>query len=219
MLQQHNVGRGVSGNNRTLIEDGSMILKIGPTDIVIPAIANRWSPRAFDDKEVSAEKIAAILEAARWAPSSFNEQPWRFLVVNKFDDIDSYNLLLDGLVPFNRSWAASAPVLILVSADTTFARNGKLNRHAAFDTGQAVANLTTQATELGLSTHQIGGVDFDQLRKAFAIPEKFDLLDVITLGYQGNLLELSEELQKQEEAPRSRKELADVSFFNNFATE
>ena len=193
-----------------------MLEKTGTTKNIIPAIANRWSPMAFSESEVSAEIITDILEAARWAPSSFNEQPWRFLVMNKHDNSDSYDQLLDCLAPFNKKWAATVPILILVAAKTTFDRNGKVNKHALFDTGQAVANMIIQATESGLHSHQIGGVDFEKAHEVFKIDSDYELVDVIALGYQGNHLDLPEDMRKREEAPRSRKPLQEVAFHNRF---
>jgi hypothetical protein len=126
-------------------------------------IRSRWSPRAFSDKEVPAGDLAAILDAARWAASSYNEQPWRFIVATK-QDPEAYQKLLGLLLPFNQAWAKTAPVLILMAAKKTFTHNHTPNKYALHDTGAALANLFLQATALGLHAHGMAGFDYDRAR-------------------------------------------------------
>jgi nitroreductase len=187
-------------------------LKKAPTvDGVLPAIHQRWSPRSFAARDVSPEDLKKVFEAARWAPSSYNEQPWRFLVGRRGDTV--YKKIFDSLMPFNRLWAVNAPVLILGAAKSKFSHNDSLNSAAVFDLGAASAYLVLQAHELGLATHQMAGYDQSAARAAFAIPEEFALGSVIALGYQGEPAALTnEQMLAQEVAPRHRKALSDFVF-------
>lgn len=178
---------------------------------VLPVIHHRWSPRSFADREVSAADLKKVFEAARWAASSFNEQPWRFLVGRSKSE--AYKKIFSTLMPFNQSWAASAPVLILGVARTTFSHNGAPNRVALYDLGAATAYLTLQAASLGIHTHSMAGFDVDAARTAFAIPEDFQPGAVTALGYQGEPADLpSEDLLERELEPRTRKELKQIVF-------
>jgi nitroreductase len=173
-------------------------------------IRRRWSPRAFADKEVSADTLKAIFEAARWAASSSNEQPWRFLVGRRGDE--TYQKIFNSLVEFNQSWAKTAPVLILSVAKRTFTAKGNPNRTALYDTGAATANLTLQATASGLHTHSMAGFDGDQVRASFAIPSDYEIGAVTAFGYFGDPSTLPEHLLKIEVAPRQRKSLEEIVF-------
>jgi nitroreductase len=175
-----------------------------------PVIAHRWSPRAFADKPVSSDDLKKIFEAARWAASSFNEQPWRFLVGRKGDE--TYKKIFDTLVEFNQGWAKSAPVLVLSAAKKTFTHNGSPNNYGVHDTGAATATLTLQATALGLHTHGMAGFDTAKARAAFNIPDDFEIGAVTAIGYLGDAETLPEGLKTQETAPRSRKPLEEVVF-------
>jgi|ERR1700677_696387 nitroreductase len=180
-------------------------------DGVLPIFHKRWSPRSFSDREVSKADLAKVFEAARWAASSFNEQPWRFLVGTR--NSTAYTKILDSLVPFNQQWAAAAPVLILGVARSKFSQNDSPNRVALYDLGAAASYLTLQATALGLATHQMAGFDPDAARKAFEIPAEYVFGAVIALGYQGEPAALpNEQFIAQEVAPRQRKELKDFVF-------
>ena len=148
--------------------------------------------------------------AAAWAASSYNEQPWRFLVGRTGDD--TYAKILDALIEFNQSWAKSAPVLILSVGKKTFTQNGKPNGHGLHDTGAASANLALQATALGLHTHGMAGFDHAKVRGSFGIPEDFEMGAVWALGYLGDTGALPESMQQMEKAPRTRKELKDFVF-------
>jgi nitroreductase len=187
-------------------------LKHAPVvDGVLRLFHSRWSPRSFSDREVSTTDLAKVFEAARWAASSFNEQPWRFLVGTR--NSPAFKKILDSLMPFNQAWAGKAPVLILGTTKTKFSHNDGANRVALYDLGAAASYLTLQAAELGLSTHQMAGFDQDAARKAFGIPDDYILGAVIALGYQGDPSALpNEQMLAQETAPRTRKSLKDFVF-------
>jgi len=173
-------------------------------------IRQRWSPRAFSDKEIPAADLKTLFEAARWAASSSNEQPWRFLVGRRGDE--TYQKIFNALVPFNQSWAKSAPVLVLSVAKKTFTEKGTPNRHALHDTGAATANLFLQATAIGLHTHSMAGFDPEQLRASFAIPSDYEIGAVVAIGYFGDPGGLPEHLHKIEVSPRQRKPVEEFVF-------
>ena len=172
------------------------------------AIAERKSPRSFSNAEVSSADLKKVFEAARWAASSYNEQPWRFLVGHKGDA--TYQKIFDSLVEFNQSWAKSAPVLILSVASNKFAHNGTPNGYALHDTGAATAYLTLTAWTLGLRTHSMGGFDQAKARAAFTIPDDYLIGAVTALGHPGDGTELPEAIKKMESAPRVRKALDEI---------
>ncbi len=177
-------------------------------------LANRWSGRAYDaGKAVSQEQVVSLLEAARWAPSCFGDQPWRYVFCNKADNMQAWQAAFDCLVPGNQGWAVNAPVLLLICADTLFGHNDKPNKWAAYDTGAATENLCLQATALGLMAHQMGGFDADKARATFKVPERYQILAMVTVGYQAAIEGLSEEDKAREVAARSRKPLEEL-FFN-----
>jgi nitroreductase len=178
---------------------------------VHPLIRSRWSPRSFSSREVSAKDLRTILEAARWAASSFNEQPWRFLVATKSDPT-AYQKLLNILVEFNQQWARTAPVLMLTVAKKTFANNGAPNHHALHDTGAALANLMLQATALGLYAHGMAGYDHERARKELGIPDDYEVGAAVAIGYLDSPDKLPEDLSKREVAPRQRKPLEEIVF-------
>jgi nitroreductase len=176
---------------------------------VLPAVLHRWSPRSFADRDVSAEDLKKVFEAARWAASSYNEQPWRYLVGTRGSE--TYKKIFSTLIPFNQSWAGTAPVLILGVASTKFSHNGAPNGYGLHDLGAASSYLTLQASELGLKTHQMAGFDHEAARKAFGIPEDYVLGSVIALGYLGEPAALgNEQMISMEVAPRERKPLSEV---------
>ncbi len=181
---------------------------LAETEAVQRAILERRSPRSFSSEEVSSADLTKLFEAARWAASSYNEQPWRFLVGRKGDP--TYQKIFDSLVEFNQGWAKSAPVLILSYASRKFAHNGALNHYALHDTGAATAYLTLQAWELGLRTHSMGGFDEAGVRASFGIAEDFVIGAVTALGHPGETSELSDALQKMEAGPRLRKPLDEI---------
>lgn len=178
---------------------------------VLPIIHHRWSPRAFADRTVEPEKLAKVFEAARWAASSFNEQPWRYLVGRRGDE--TYKKIYESLGEFNQAWAGKAPVLILGMAKTKFSHNGSANTSAVYDLGAASSYLTLQAAALGLAAHQMAGYNRDAARAALGIPEEYALGAVIALGYQGEPAALSHpQMREQEVAPRQRKPLGEFVF-------
>jgi nitroreductase len=167
-------------------------------------IRERWSPRAFSAEMVEPEKLLSLFEAARWAASCFNEQPWSFIVATK-DNKEEFERVLGCLVEANARWAQHAPVLMLSVASLNFAHNGKPNRHAFHDVGQAVASLTVQATTLGLVVHQMAGFSPAKARTEFAIPDDYEAVAAIALGYQGDPASLPDDLRQKELAPRTRR--------------
>ncbi len=170
---------------------------------IINEIKIRKSGRAYSERLVEPEKIHQLLEAARWAPSSMNEQPWRYIVAKK-DDTVLYNKVFGSLAESNQSWVKNAPVLIVSLARRTFIRNGVANRHALYDTGAANSLLTIQTSALGLNAHQMGGFDYEKLKSALAISDDMEIAVVISIGYPGEIDKLPEALQKRELAPRER---------------
>ncbi|MBI4537506.1 MAG: nitroreductase family protein [candidate division NC10 bacterium] len=174
-------------------------------------VRRRWSPVGFADRPVEREKLLSLFEAARWAASSFNEQPWRFIVCPK-NDAEAYGRLLGCLVPQNVAWAQHAPVLMLTVAKLRFSHNDLPNRHAWHDVGQAIATLLVQATALGLHAHQMAGFDAARARGAFGIPDGFEPVAAVALGYLGDPQALPEPLKEREFRPRQRKPLNDMVF-------
>jgi nitroreductase len=173
-------------------------------------IRRRWSPRAYSDKEVTAAELKKLFEAARWAASSSNEQPWRFLVGRRGDE--TYQKIFNALVEFNQSWARSAPVLVLSVAKKSFTAKGTPNPYGMHDTGAASANLALQATAIGLHTHSMAGFDREQARASFAIPSDYEIGAVTAIGYLGDPAGLPEHLHKMEVSPRQRKPLEEFVF-------
>lgn len=177
---------------------------------VLEVILHRWSPRAYAERDVAPEDLKRVFEAARWAASSYNEQPWRFLVGHKGSE--TYTRIFDTLVPQNQSWAKSAPVLILSVAKKHFTHSGDQNLHAWHDVGAATATLGLQATALGLHAHSMAGFDHALAKSSFGIPDDHDTVAVTALGYLGDSATLPDTLRKMEESPRQRKELKDIVF-------
>ncbi len=178
---------------------------------VLDEIEKRWSPRAFADTPVSGDDLRQILDAARWAMSSYNEQPWRYVVATK-DDPEGYDRVLACLNEFNREWAQTAPVLMLAFAQNTFSANGNENRHARHDVGAASAFLTLQATRLGLYVHQMAGILPDVIEQTFSLPDGMEPVTALALGELGDPADLPEKLEQQEYADRSRKPLSEIVF-------
>src|SRR5258708_18098357 len=176
----------------------------------LPVILQRWSPRAFADRDVSPADLRKVFEAARWAPSSYNEQPWRFIVGTR--NSSAYRKIGESLMPFNQAWALSAPVLILGVSKPRFSRNDTPNKCAAHDLGAATGFITLQAAALGLVTHQMAGFDQDKARELFAIPETYVMGSVMALGYQGEPSKLTQQFLVSEVEPRIRKPLSEIVF-------
>jgi nitroreductase len=171
-------------------------------------IRDRWSPRAFADKAIPKDVLRSLFEAARWAPSSNNEQPWAYLVATK-DHKENFEKMLGVLVEFNAGWAKNAAALALAMAKLTFAQNNAPNRNAQYDAGAASAWLTVEATLQGLAVHQMAGFDPEKARRSFGIPEGWEPLAVIAIGYPGDPDSLPSKLKDRELAPRTRKPISE----------
>jgi nitroreductase len=192
--------------------------KPAPTAVPIHEIlSHRWSPRAFDSRAVEPGKLHSLFEAARWAASAYNAQPWFFLVGTK-DDPANFQRVLDCFVEFNQGWAKHAPVVALSVARLKFEHNGQPNRHAFHDVGQAAANLALQATALGLQIHQMAGIEPEKARATFAIPEGYEAVAGIALGYPGDPASLPDHLRDRELAPRQRNPLSSFVFTGTWGT-
>ena len=179
--------------------------KLADTTYPIEALLKqRWSPRAFAEHPVEIEKLLSLWEAARWSASCANQQPWYFIVATK-EEKTEYARLLSCLRENNQLWASQAPVLMVSVAKLAFDMNGQPNRYAFHDVGLAVANLIVQATALGLYVHQMAGFYPDKVRELYGVPDDFEPVAGIVLGYPGDPATLSEELQQRELAPRTRK--------------
>jgi nitroreductase len=174
-------------------------------------LARRWSPRAFSERPVERHKLLSVLEAARWAPSSRNEQPWAFLLAPR-EDSATFGAIVGVLADSNRIWAQNSPVLILTMVHTRWQKEGTPNRVALHDLGQSIANLVVQATSVGLSTHQMGGFNVEAARARFHVPDGWDPVTVVALGYAAEPETLPEELRERELAQRRRKPLEEFVF-------
>jgi nitroreductase len=177
-------------------------------------IENRWSPRSFSDKAVEKEKIQQFFEAARWAPSAYNDQPWRFIVGIKGDE--TWQKIFDSLVEFNQMWAVNAPVLVVAVGAELREVNGEKNGTWQYDVGQAMAYLTIQAYDDGLVMHQMGGFDPAKVVESFNLPKNYIPLSVSALGYQDVSEKLPAPLNKMEKGERSRKPLSELVFSGVF---
>lgn len=181
-------------------------------------IAQRWSPRAYSDQPVPNAKLLSLFEAAAWSASCFNQQPWRFIVATKQDHPEVYDKLFNCLVDANKAWANKAPVLMLAVSKMTF-NNGNHNFHAFYDTGQAMANLSIEAVNQGLWVHQMAGFDPEKARQAFNFDDDFNPIAMATIGYQGDVETLPEQLRELEKAPRGRNFLGDFVFTEEWGKE
>jgi len=181
-----------------------------PAPIEFPVhdlIRDRWSPRAFANKPVEPAILASLFEAARWAPSSSNEQPWTYFVATK-DDAENFAKTLSVLVEFNAAWAKDAPVLVIAVSRLNF-QNGQPNRNAFYDTGAATALLTVESTARGLAVHQMAGFDHAKAKQVFEIPADCEPIAAIAIGYPGDPSALPDKLRDREVAPRTRKPLTE----------
>ncbi|MGY1642635.1 nitroreductase family protein [Geodermatophilus sp. SYSU D00703] len=180
--------------------------KAATTDAPLhPLLAQRWSPRALDPRhDLSASQLTALLEAARWAPSASNTQPWRFAVALRGDA--EYAALLDALASGNRAWAHAASALVVAAAETT-GPDGAARPWAIYDTGQAVAHLSVQAQHEGLAVHQLGGFDRDRVAALLAAPGEVTPLVVLAIGRRDDALQLPEPFASRETAVRDRMPL------------
>ena len=173
-------------------------------------LLSRWSPRSYTDQTVSDADLKTLFTAASWAASSYNEQPWRFLVGRKGDE--TYKKIFDSLAPMNQAWAKSAPVLFATFGKKTFSHNGAPNGYGLHDTGAASATLSLQAQALGMHTHGMGGFDKETLRAFFGVPEDFEAGACWALGYLGDPGNVPDNFKDMEKAPRTRKPLESFVF-------
>jgi nitroreductase len=177
-------------------------------------LARRWSPRAFDpDKAVSAEQLAALLEAARWAPSCNGDEPWRYLIWERSRHPEGWQKAFDCLSDNNKKWVKNVPVLMLSCAGSIFGHSGKPNRYGPHDVGAASVCLALQGAALGLAVHQMGGYDASKARAAFNIPEGYTPMAMIAVGYQTSPDVLDADTREKELKPRSRKPIQ-TQFFD-----
>ncbi len=175
-------------------------------------VAERWSPYGFDEgRPVADEDLESLFEAARWAPSAYNEQPWRYIVARRTDS-GQFEKVLSCLVDGNRVWASFAPVLALGVASRRFSRNGRENGTALHDLGLASANLLVEATSRGLLVHQMSGIHPEKARGLFGIPEGFDAVTGIAIGCPGRPGGLPDDLAARDLEPRTRNPLARFVF-------
>lgn len=186
--------------------------KPAPADFPLhELLRQRWSPRAFSGDELGPDEISLLFEAARWAPSAFNEQPWAFLVATRQRAAD-FAKLLGCLSPGNQAWAQHAAGLAITVARHDLAGKPQPNRTALYDLGQAVAHFTFQATALGIAVHQMAGLDLEQARLACEVPQGWSPVTAVAFGRPGDAAALPEALRAREAAPRMRKPLHEFVF-------
>ena len=182
-----------------------MTNKTASTDYpILPVLAKRWSPYGFADRPVAETDLRSLFEAARWAASSYNEQPWSYLLATK-ENPPEFARLLSCLVEANQAWAKAAPVLVLGVVSLRFAKNSEDNRAAVHDLGLASANLVVEATSRHLSVHQMIGILPERARELYQIPEHSEAWTAIAIGYAANPAHLPEATQERDQAPRKRK--------------
>jgi len=181
---------------------------------ILDVIRRRWSPRAFDPgRGVDRDELRRLFEAARWSASSYNAQPWRFVVVDRARSPDAHQALFGSLLGHNPGWAAAAPVLVLVAVHLTLERDGRRNTHAWYDTGQAVSLLALQATDQGLGVRQMQGFDPAVARAACRVPDDYEPAVVMAIGYPGDPASLEVESHRDaERRPRARRPARDFVF-------
>jgi nitroreductase len=180
-------------------------------------LVRRWSPYAFADRPVSDDDLRSLFEAARWAPSSYNEQPWSYIVATKANGTE-FQRLLSCLVEPNQAWAKAAPALVLGCTSLKFALNGKTNAAAVHDLGLASASLTLEATARGLCVHQMIGILPDKARELYRIPDGVQATTGLAIGYAADPDSLDEKYRQRDLAPRTRKVLAEFVFGGEWGT-
>ncbi len=181
---------------------------------LIDVIRDRWSPRAFTDRMVPKDVLTSLFEAARWAASCNNSQPWRFIVATK-ENRAEYDRLLSCFNERNQSWAITAPIIMITCADKNLP-NGAPSNYGFYDTGAAMAQLTAQALSHGVVVHQAQGILPDKVREEYGVPDDFEVCTGIALGYQGEADVLPEDYAKREVLPRDRKPLDELVFAGGF---
>ena len=195
----------------------SLLKKASPDHPIHELFVKRWSPYAFSDQPVPEEDLRALFEAARWSASNFNEQPWRYIVATRKDP-EEFERLLSCLDELNQPWAKTAPVLALGCAALKFARNGQPNTTAEHDLGAASTYLSMEATNRGLSVHQMAGILPDRAREVYRIPDGFRPLTALAIGYVGNPNTLPEKYKEVDLRSRQRKSLSEFVFGGQWGT-
>lgn len=183
---------------------------------MLDLLVRRWSPRAMSGETLAQAELNTLLEAARWAPSTYNEQEWRFLYARR--ETPDFETYLGLLVEANRVWCKSAAVLVVVCSHKVFARNGKANPVHSFDAGAAFENLCLQATEMRLVAHGMAGFDRDQAREQLRVPDDYHIDAMIALGRPGDPADLPEDVREREQ-PSDRKPIAEISCAGKFSFE
>jgi len=187
--------------------------KIDTQEKIDDLLVKRWSGRAYDvNRPVTQEQIISLLEAARWAPSCYGGEPWRYIVCDKSTNEAAWDKAFSCLADGNQIWAVNAPMLLLALANTTFSHNDNDNRWAQYDTGAASMSLCIQATSLGLMVHQMGGFSAEKAAEVFSIPEQYTSMAMMAIGYQLAEDKITGELMQRESSERQRNPLADQFF-------
>lgn len=186
--------------------------KIAVTDYPVDElISKRWSPYGFDERGIAESDLCSLFEAARWAASCFNEQPWRYVVARR-EDTEEFSRLLSCLVEGNQTWARSAGALALGVVSLNFSRNGRPNRHAVHDLGLASAQLSMEATARGLSIHQMAGILPEKAREVYGIPDGYEAKTALAIGYRSTSKELDPKFVERDATARNRNPLSDFLF-------
>lgn len=180
-----------------------------PDHSIDPQFIERWSPRALSGEEISDAELNSLFEAARWAPSAFNDQPWHFIYAKR--NTEHWDRLYNIMVEFNQTWAKNASVLIVIVSRTQFAHNGKPSRTHSFDTGAAWAILTLQASKMGLITHGMSGIDYEKAAADLNIPDEYAVEAMAAVGKPGNVDDLPEALAEREK-PSGRNSIKEFAF-------
>lgn len=184
--------------------------------LILDVIKQRWSPYLFADKPIDPDTLATLFEASRWAASSYNDQPWRFIVATR-DDQDAFDTAVKCLVSANQTWAKRAGALVFTVINTISDQTGNTNRMAEYDMGQAAAHLALQATNMGLYVHQMGGIDRDAVRSTYDLPDDHKPMTGIAIGHGVDSLDdQPEELAKRDQGPRKRHPLGSLVFAGKF---
>lgn len=183
---------------------------------MLELIKSRRSPRGFFDRQISEEDLQNMFEAARWAASSYNSQPWRFIYADKEKNPELYAQLLSIMLEFNQAWAKAAPLLMLTMVTSKHEKSGEDYKHAWHDLGLAVGNMTVMAQSLGISLHQMGGFDSAKAREVLNIPDKLEPVTMIAMGFGGLSGNMPLDIYKMELAPRVRKEISEIAFDKAF---
>ena len=184
-----------------------------PAYAICPVFAHRWAPRSFSAEPISQKELNFLFEAARWAPSSYNNQPWRFLYTRP--DMYIWPTFVDLMVPANQVWASKAQVLVVVLSKKTFDHDGSFDRTHAFSTGAAVENMALQAACMGIVVHGMAGFDYDKARSELNVPDDYEVIAMLAIGKIGNKEDLPEHLQTWEQ-PSDRKSIDEIAWTGMF---